>query len=193
MNSKKLLYLTMAVLFAAALFLIPTAVQAQETAIGANPPTLNQSVPADDQAPPVVKHSTWGAIKALYRGSREHAETVPEAGLRKSGAEPNAVAPTLSGYRMTKASIIYKFYDRAGGDWDYLIKFDIPVSSLPSDRRVWAMAWYGTWYDETSQVQLYEYGSNGNGTYRLQYVFGKGKARAYGIYMHPSNWALYYR
>lgn len=105
----------------------------------------------------------------------------------------SSTAPVLSGYQMVKASQINSIYDRNGGDYDWLVTFNLPVNYCPAARRVFAMTWYGVWYEETGWVQLYSTGVNPNGTFRMSYLFGNGKAMAYGIYMSPSNWALYYR
>lgn len=113
--------------------------------------------------------------------------------ITKPTTQQASAAPVISGYHMVKAAQITKIYDRNGGDYDWLVTFNLPVNYCPATRHVFAMTWYGVWYEETSQVQLYSTGLNSNGTFRMSYLFGNGKAIAYGIYMSPSNWALYYR
>lgn len=89
MKLKHALYMTTAALLAAALFIAPTTSEAQESDPGQqNQSTLAQPVPADDQAPPVVQGSSWGALKALYRGPRDSTQANSPFGARKPVTGP---------------------------------------------------------------------------------------------------------
>lgn len=70
MKSKKLLYL-LAVLCTALTMMLPAVALSQAP---------------DDQAPPVVRQSSWGQIKVLYRGSRDSNEVASPFGVQKPGA-----------------------------------------------------------------------------------------------------------
>lgn len=140
-----------------------------------------------------VVRSSWGQVKAVYSDLAQTVEPQVSKPSLDRGVTPQGAAPVLGGYNLVKASAISTIYDRNDGDTDWLVTFDLPIRYCPAYRQVWAMTWYGAWYNQSGGVQLYSTGINGSGGLRMSFLFGRTRAIAYGIAMSPSNWALYYR
>lgn len=76
-----------------------------------------------------------------------------------------------SATRSNNATYVWQWYDRRGGDIDYMIVFYLPIHYCPSWLRVYGRTWWGSWADITNYVLFYEQRDTSSG-YRLMYLLG---------------------
>ncbi len=165
MNSKKWLY-SLAVLCAAFYIILSTLVL------------------ADDQAPPVVKRSSWGQVKVLYRGSTENPPEAQKVESSQFGVKKPTATPASFTYWL-KGSAIERVWDRNENEWDYLIVFKLPINYCPVWMKVYAQNWYGGL--GTPRVDFY-YSGFINGVYTVKFLAGSRVISWYGS--DPSRYYL---
>lgn len=129
MNCKKLLYL-LAVLCAALTIILPS-------------PIL-----ADDQTPPVVSRSSWGAIKALYRQEVGQSDSASAFGVQKPGAQ---LAGAYWGNNLISEAFYALCEQRSGSSHKFY--YGQPMSD-------WEYPWRGDCCNALNRVTSLMYGSN---------------------------------